>query len=144
MRKRGRKELSMVGVIIIIILLFSLGFIIISFIGILKEPITFAIQLNQKDIPKNTDGVLLFTVKNYWTNQISNVTVGTELDYPYDKQFSSRELRNLGFFDSDTGAYVFKTTYLPVGNYTVKSVLVYSDSSNRVQRKELTLGFRII
>lgn len=146
MRRRTSKlnDTTMAGAILAIILILGVIFLVTSLIVIIKDPVTFAIKLDQKNIPKNTDGILIVTVKNYWFNKITNLSVTTEVIYPYDPQTASRNLKELGLFDSDSAAHTFKTNSLPLGSYTIKSVLVYTDSSSRQQRKELTLEFRTI
>ena len=143
MNKKGKNQ-SIASMIILLIALWFGAFLIVSIIGIIHDPITFAIQLNQKEIPLGADGILTYSIKNYGFQEIQNVTVGTEIFTLADNQFVSRDFNNLAFLQSSTGAYLFKTTKLQRGSYIVKSVLIYRDSSNNEQRRELTLGFTII
>lgn len=123
-----------------------IGFLIVTlFAGyfIVKDPVSFYIRLDQQNIPKGVDGVLLFGVKNYKFSEITNLTVTNEV-IDQDSQFSLRRLINLGFLDDATGAYVFDTSDMGRGNYIIKSVLTYNNEDGSQETKELTLGINII
>lgn len=138
------KQNNMLQTVLILIAGFLVIYAIITILAISKEPVTFSIQLNQKDIPRGVDGVLTYSIKNYGFTEIKNIAVGTEINNSYDNQFASREFSNFGFLQGSSGAYVFKTQNLPRGSYLVSSVLSYYDSSGKNQRKPLSLTFNII
>ena len=62
----------------------------------------------------------------------------------YLNQFALRNFDSISFYKNKQGAYVLKTQNLERGDYIIKSVLSYYDAFGKNQRKELTLGFKII
>lgn len=147
MAKTKKKKIDSVqfiaGTIVISFLIISLIFILGYIYLLIKEPIGFAIYINQNQIPQGTTAILTYKVSNYGFTKIHNISVQTEvLDSSSQKKIEDFE--DMGFLSKESGSYLIKSDILQKKEYIILSNLTYIDSAGLEKSKPLTLRFSII
>ena len=146
-----RKTKKLIDNIMTWIVIFAiLGFVFYLGYALFSNPVTFAIGLNEKEIPKGSDGILIFSVKNYNFIDVKEITVQSYVirdgSIFHKEQFDILPLNDLGMFNSESGSYTFNTKSLMRGDYRVFSQLNYTtqDHVEPIGKYLLSLEFKII